>query len=76
MNPELHDTSGAEALSKLTESSLYVPENKDMSVHTAAAGAFSQLQQSSVNEPENKEVSVPTAVRAFSKLQQSHLFVF
>jgi hypothetical protein len=71
-NPELPDTPVIGALSKLTQSSLHVPDDKELSVPTAA-GAFSKLQQSSLNEPENKEVSVPTAAGAFSKLQQSAL---
>jgi hypothetical protein len=72
VNPELPDTPVIRALGKLTQSSLHVPDNKEVSVPTAA-GSFSKLQQSSLNEPENKEVSVPTAAGAFCKLQQSSL---
>jgi hypothetical protein len=78
MNPELPDTPGAGALSKLTESVLHIPENTGVSVPTAAVGVFSQLQQSSVNETESKEVSViitavTPAARALCKLEQSPL---
>jgi hypothetical protein len=66
-NPELPDTPVIGALSKLTQSSLHVPDDKELSVPTAA-WAFSKLQQSSLNEPENKEVSLPTADVALSKL--------
>jgi hypothetical protein len=59
----------------MIQSSLNEPENKEVSVPTAA-GSFSKLQQSSLNEPENKEVSVPTAAGDFSKLQQSTLSLF
>jgi hypothetical protein len=43
----------AGSFSKLQQSSLNEPENKEVSVPTAA-GAFSKLQQSALNEPENK----------------------
>ena len=62
----------AGAFSKLQQSALNEPENKEVSVPTA--GALSKLQQSPLNEPENKEVSAPTAVRAFRKLEQSSLY--
>jgi hypothetical protein len=55
-----------------SQSSLHVPDNKELSV-SIVAGAFSKLQQSSLNEPENTDVSVPTAAGFFSKLQQSSL---
>jgi hypothetical protein len=57
----------AGAFSKLQQSALNEPENKEVSVPTA--GALSKLQQSPLNEPENKEVSAPTAARAFRKLE-------
>jgi hypothetical protein len=60
-NPELPDTPVIGALSKLTQSSLHVPDDKELSVHTAA-GAFSKLQQSTLTETENTDVSVPISV--------------
>ena len=71
-NPELPDTPVIGALSKLTQSSLHVLDNKELSVPTAAED-FSKLQQSTLTETENTDVSVPISAVAFSKLQLSSL---
>jgi internalin A len=71
-NPKLPDTPFIGPLRKATHSSLYVPDNKELSVPTAA-WAFSELQQSTLTEKESKEVSVPISVGFFSKQRQSSL---
>ena len=71
-NPKLSDTPVIESLRKVTHSSLYVPDNKDLSV-PIAAGALSKLGKSSRYHTENKEVSVPTTAGTESRLRQSSL---
>ena len=72
INQELPGTPVVGALRKLTQSSLHLPENRDVSVPTAAE-TFDQLKQSSLNEPENKEVSVATATGTLSEQGKSAL---
>jgi hypothetical protein len=61
VNPELLDTPVIETLGKLTQSSLHVPDNKELSV-PIAAGTFSKLQQSTLIEGPSSSRERPLSV--------------